>query len=392
MERQWHPVFAIGPYVLLAVLVAYTMITKWADGASLLLDLLLCGLAAVSMLLARLKPVFFWALLGIMLVLVIRDPWFGCLTPAGFIYAFRVLRWPWELVGVAAVAVIAGTAQATAVDKSTLFGLLSYIGVLAANVGPMCLFAWFLQRGAKHEEERERTMLELSEANRRLEATLAVNADLHERLLSQAREAGVLDERQRMAREIHDTLAQGLIGIIAQLQAAEQATDDPAAWQRHLSLATGLARESLSEARRSVHALRPAPLETGRLADALSGVAGRWSALHGLEVALTTTGTPRPMPPEVEVALLRTAQEALANVAKHAQAGRVGVTLSYMEDSVALDVRDDGKGFDPADGSSGFGLIAMRQRVEGLSGTLQIESEPGAGTGISASVPAEALL
>ncbi|MFI6602165.1 sensor histidine kinase [Nonomuraea sp. NPDC050536] len=387
MERQWHPVFASGPYVLLVVLVGYTMLTKWSDGRSLLVDLALCGLAAAAMALARPLPGFFWALLGIMLVLVVRDPWFGCLTPAGFIYAFRVLRWPWQLVGVAAVAVIAGTAQATMVDKSTLFGLLSYVGVLAANVAPMCLFAWFVQRGATLDDERERTLLELSEANRRLEATLAVNADLHERLLAQAREAGVLDERHRMAREIHDTLAQGLTGIIAQLQAAE----DSDSWQRHVSQAVALARESLSEARRSVHALRPAPLETGRLADALSGVTVRWSALHGLEVTLTTTGTPRPMPPEVEVALLRTAQEALANVAKHARAGRVGVTLSYMEDSVALDVRDDGRGFDPVIGSSGFGLIAMRQRVEGLSGTLQIESEPGAGTGISASVPAEAL-
>jgi signal transduction histidine kinase len=102
------------------------------------------------------------------------------------------------------------------------------------------------------------------------------------------------------------------------------------------------------------------------------------------------------MRPEVEVALLRTAQEALANVAKHAQATRVGVTLSYMEHQVALDVRDDGAGFDPstivglqrpADGG-GFGLIAMRQRIEGLSGTLQVESEPGGGTGVSACVPA----
>ena len=116
------------------------------------------------------------------------------------------------------------------------------------------------------------------------------------------------------------------------------------------------------------------------------------------------------------MALLRTAQEALANVAKHAHATRVGVTLSYLDDEVALDVRDDGQGFDPqqlcvatrgrrpangtANGSpppgagepasGGFGLVAMRQRIEGLSGTLQVESEPGFGTGISACVPAEA--
>jgi signal transduction histidine kinase len=236
----------------------------------------------------------------------------------------------------------------------------------------------------------------------------------------------VADERARMAREIHDTLAQGLTGIITQLQAAEQAGQDPAGWRRHVEAATGLARESLSEARRSVDALRPEPLETGRLADALSGIAERWSALHGITAEVTITGTARPMPPEAELALLRTAQEALANVARHAQATRVRLTLSYMEHDVALDVRDDGQGFDlaqlggrtagngapaadprrvdagradgdgglpdgdggRADGDGGFGLVAMRQRIEGLSGTLRVESEPGAGTAISACIPA----
>ncbi|WP_345571765.1 sensor histidine kinase [Nonomuraea rosea] len=246
-------------------------------------------------------------------------------------------------------------------------------------------------------------------ANRRLAATLAENAALHEQLLTQAREAGVHDERERMAREIHDTLAQGLTGIITQLHAAAHADDDHAGRERHIVAATALARESLTEARRSVHALRPEPLQTARLGEALAGVAGRWSALHGVPVRVTTTGTARAMLPETEVALLRTAQEALANVARHARATRVGVTLSYMEHEVALDVRDDGTGFDPArtggdfdpawsgraaTGGSGadrggFGLVAMRQRIEGLSGTLQVESEPGAGTGISARVPAE---
>jgi signal transduction histidine kinase len=173
-----------------------------------------------------------------------------------------------------------------------------------------------------------------------------------------------------------------------------------------------------------VEALRPESLETARLSDALGDVAGRWSALHGIPVQVTTTGTARPMPPEAEFALLRTAQEALANVAKHAGATRAGVTLSYMEHDVALDVRDDGRGFDlgklcaqatggngkassrrtspnhghglvglsVGDGlrqthDGGFGLVAMRQRIESLAGTLQVESEPGIGTGISACLP-----
>jgi signal transduction histidine kinase len=293
------------------------------------------------------------------------------------------------------VAVVAGTAQAYDVDRSTTVGLLVYAAILAVNVLPMCGFALFSRHAALRDAEREQALAELGEANRMLAATLAENAGLHERLVAKAREAGVLDERQRMAREIHDTLAQGLTGIVTQLQAAEQAAADPDGWRRHVAAATDLARESLSEARRSVHALRPEPLRTARLGDALAGVADRWSALHGVAVLVTTTGTARPLRPEAEVALLRTAQEALANVAKHARATRVGLTLSYMEHEVALDVRDDGRGFDPdrigadrgPDMAGGFGLVAMRQRIEGLSGVLQVESEPGGGTGISACVP-----
>ena len=146
----------------------------------------------------------------------------------------------------------------------------------------MCGLAWFGWTATSRTSSASRPLDELSEANRRLEATLAENAGLHEQLLAQAREAGVLDERQRMAREIHDTLAQGLTGIITQLQAAEQAGEDPAGRRRHLSAATRLARESLSEARRSVHALRPEPLETARLSEALAERRERWSALHGI--------------------------------------------------------------------------------------------------------------
>ena len=396
-ERRLRPVLYVGPYILLVVLAAFTVTQKHSHGGSLRIDLGLCALAAVWMLWMftlhpawRVRPrvmaVFFTVFVAIMAVLVIRDPWFGFLTPAGYFYAFGVLRWPWRLGGVASVAVVAGTGQAYGVNKDTALGVIVYVAILAVNVLPLGGLAWFDHRNDQQRDQRELVLDEVSEANRRLEATLAENAGLHEQLLIQAREAGVLDERQRMAREIHDTLAQGLTGIITQLQAAEHASDDPAGWRRHFEAATRLARESLSEARRSVDALRPEPLEMGRLPAALADVAGRWSALHGVTVQVTTTGTARPVTAETELTLLRTAQEGLANVARHAQATNAWVTLSYMEQEVALDVRDDGKGFEPAQ-ADGFGLVAMRQRVEGLSGTLQVESEPGAGTAISACVP-----
>lgn len=398
----------VVPYALLGVLVAVTVVEKRADGAGLVVDLGLCALAAAWMLIVlrpawrerpRVMVVFFTVLMAIMAVLVVRDPWFGFFVPAAYVYAFRLLPWPGRLAGVGAVAVLAGTAQAAGLLRPTLFGAAVYVALLLANVIPMCGFAWFAWRAGQRNDE-------IRETNRRLEASLAENAELHERLLDQARETGIRDERERMAREIHDTLAQGLTGIIAQLQAAEQpGDDDPQAWRRHVTTATQLARESLVEARRSVHALRPEPLETARLGAALAAVADRWSTRHGVPVQVTTTGTARPMRPDVEAALLRTAQEALANVARHARATRVGVTLSYMDHEVTLDIRDDGTGFalgphgggarpgsalDARQAGGGYGLVGMRERIEGLSGRLLIESEPGAGTGISACVPVEA--
>ncbi|WP_283134051.1 sensor histidine kinase [Rhizohabitans arisaemae] len=408
--REERPLLLVTavPYTLLAGLVVLKVIRGPSAGDSPLIDLGLCGLAAAWMLgMFTLRPawwerprimgVFFTGLLVITAILVVRDPMFGLFTPAPFIYAFTVLPWPWRLPAVAAVAVVAGVAQASGVDRTTGLGLTLYTTIVVANVALMSSVAWALRLAEREREQREQALAELSRTNRLLETTLTENAGLHAQLLAQAREAGVIDERRRMAREIHDTLAQGLTGIIAQLQAAEQMHEVPAPWRRPFEAVKRLARESLSEARRSVDALRPEPLETARLSDALADVADRWSKVHGLAVQVTTTGTVRSMTPEAEFALLRTAQEALANVAKHAQATRVGVTLSYLEYEVALDVRDDGRGFDPAgleagapqppSRGGGFGLTIMRQRVEGLSGTLRIESEPGVGTGISACVP-----
>jgi len=277
---------------------------------------------------------------------------------------------------------VGGPAMLASATGLAIFGVVMLFNIGLASA--MTVLGWVT---AEQAERRKRMIAELAEANAKLEAAMAENAGLHAQLLTQAREAGVLDERQRMAGEIHDTLAQGLTGIVTQLEAA--LADD---WRRHVEAATRLARESLSEARRSVHALRPEALEDGPLAEALADVVSRWSADSGVPASVATTGRPRPLPPEIEVALLRTAQEALANVARHAGATRVGLTLSYMDDVVTLDVRDDGTGFDPgavavdrADG--GFGLTAMRERLRRIAGTLAVESSPGDGTAVCACVP-----
>ncbi len=408
-DRPW--VLALGgvAYGLLAVLAGLTLPWRTASAASLAVDISLCAAFALWVLfMYSLHPtwrrsmpqvgIFVAGLLALTFALVIRDSWFGFLTLIPSTVSLKYLPWPWRLAGVSGVGFISAVSQTSGTQGSLLFRLLMFFVALTLDQTMLWFLAWFLWRSDKQDHERRQALADLNEANGRLVATIAENEDLHRQLIAQAREAGVAEERRRMAREIHDTLAQGLTGIVTQLQAAEQAANrppgDPAGWRRHVAAATQLARDSLSEARRSVDALRPEPLERCRLSEALADVAQRWAALNGIPVQALTTGTARPIRPEIEFALLRAAQEALANVARHAHATRVGLTVSYMENEVALDVRDDGVGFDPATlpDNGGFGLIAMRQRIADLSGTLEVESEPGGGTAISTCIPTVSVL
>ncbi len=216
------------------------------------------------------------------------------------------------------------------------------------------------------------------------------------RLVAQAQETAVLRERQRLAREIHDTLAQGFTSIVMHLEAAEQALPtDPAVTRRHVDQARSTARDSLAQARRVVDDLRPELLESTPFDQAIGRVVEQWAAHSGVAAEFKVTGNIQPLHPQVEVTLLRSSQEALANVRKHAQATSACVTLSYLGDTVILDVEDDGVGLQQQaaapDGltSGGFGLVAMRQRVAQLGGELFIESEPGEGTTLSISLPLE---
>ena len=345
-----------------------------------------------------LMGIYFTGLIGFIAVLTIRNPWFAFFTWFGFLHAFRYLSGVWRWIGCAAVAVFFAMAQAGGFHRPTVSLVAIWLLLACVDVVLVGVFTFLGAKSEEQNEARKHMIAELAEANHRLEEMIAENTGLQAQLLTQAREAGAGDERQRMAREIHDTIAQGLTGIVTQLEAAQQTTHD-AERERRIDNAKRLARDSLAEARRSVQALRPQALENSRLPEALADEVARWSVTSGVAGEVETTGEARALHPEVEVTLLRVAQEALANVAKHASASRAGVTLSYMEDVVSLDVRDDGAGFAVAEcnnghlagqtpAAGGFGLIAMRQRVSRLAGQLEIESEPGAGTAISASLPA----
>ncbi len=220
------------------------------------------------------------------------------------------------------------------------------------------------------------------------------------RLIDQAQQAGVSSERQRLSHEIHDTLAQGFTSIVMNLEAAEgMLPSGLSSVQQYLDQARSIARDSLAEARRLMWALRPESLERSSLADALTRLTERWSEESGVAASTTVAGTPHSLTPEIEVTLLRVAQEALTNCRKYAQASRVVMTLSYMNNLVTLNVQDDGVGFDPtrlsskepsARSTGGFGLKGMRERVEQLRGTLLVESEPGEGTTLMIAIPVAA--
>nr|WP_256339796.1 MULTISPECIES: sensor histidine kinase [unclassified Streptomyces] len=220
-------------------------------------------------------------------------------------------------------------------------------------------------------------------------------------LAATERREGTLAERERLAREIHDTLAQGLSSQ-RMLQAADRLWDtEPGTARDHVRTAAAIAERSLAEARRFVHDLTPAELaEGGGLIRALHAVAER-ETTPGLTVRVHAEGTPPgPLPAPVESALLRIAQGALANVREHAAAHTATLTLTCLDDQIVLDVTDDGRGFDPqapaapaagagTEDRRGHGLPAIRARLRQLGGTLTVESAPGQGTALSAAIPLE---
>ncbi len=214
-----------------------------------------------------------------------------------------------------------------------------------------------------------------------------VNAQ--EELAEHQHRTGALAERTRLSREIHDSVGQGLSSINLLLQAAEQDWEaHPDRARAHARTAASTARDGLDEVRRVVRDLAPPDLAAGD-ASALPAALKRAAGLAptDMPVEVRVDGDPVGVPPAVAAALVRTARGALANAHEHAQAGRVALTVTYHRDEVVLDVRDDGRGFDPArvraNGTRGHGLAGIRQRAASLGGQAHVESAPGEGTTVS---------
>jgi signal transduction histidine kinase len=203
-----------------------------------------------------------------------------------------------------------------------------------------------------------------------------------------SREAGGLAERNRLASEIHDTIAQGFTSIVMLVQAADALLEsDPAQARRQLDLIGRTARENLAETRALVAGLAPAALDSATLPDALARLTDRIGQELGIEASFDVAGEPRILGTATEVVLLRICQEALSNVRKHAKASFVRVGLRFAADTASLEVSDDGVGFDAALACDGFGLRGMRTRIAEVGGRLQVRTGVGAGTTVSAEVP-----
>ncbi len=260
-------------------------------------------------------------------LLVVANPWFGIYTFGGYIDALRLFTFRRAVVAIVATAPLSAISQMAGLPEATPLALGAFGLLWLMNAGLATAFSYYGLIVDRQNEQRRTVIAELEETNTRLQQALSENAGLHAQLVAQAREAGALDERARLAREIHDTLAQGLTGIVAQLQAAERRVGDDSELRTRIEKSMTLARDSLAEARRSVDALRPGALEFADLPIALKAEADRWASDTGVRVDVLTTGEPVHLHPESEAALLRTAQEALTNVAKHANATRVAITL-----------------------------------------------------------------
>lgn len=269
---------------------------------------------------------------------------------------------------------------------------IASLGVHALLTVPMKfggeLVGWICLRSNRPDPKEMHRKLRIAEALAG-QATLAIQmARLNERI----RQAALHEERNRIARDIHDTIAQALTGVVVNLEAATRALrkDGTDSALTHIDHARELAQTGLQEARTSVRALRPDTQEPVELAPLIEGLVRRTGTTGTLNARFAVTGEPRLLPPHVTVELWRIAQEAITNVMRHAHAGEVTLRLVYDPAGVALTIADDGVGFDAEARHEGFGLLGMRERARSAEAVLTIRSERGRGTVVHAFVSAPA--
>ncbi len=318
-------------------------------------------------------PLFLAAVIGLWVVALTASSVAIAAVPAIYPLVFATLPLPAALVVTAVVNLaplgLALLFHGTHWPNLPLAVAVTLIGVIAAPVIGTVIMTSMRQR------ERLAALVEELAASRAESARLS-------------REAGAAAERERLAREIHDTLAQGFTSIVALAQAVEpELESDTAAAKRHVALIRSTARENLAEARAMVAELTPTALHDGSLSAAIQRQCDRLSAESGIEATVRVDGELPPLGMATDVVLLRAAQEAFANIRKHSGASAVTVALSPVKRGVRLSIADNGIGLSD-EHTEGFGLRGMRARATQVGGSMSVTATPGGGTTVTVEVPA----
>lgn len=369
------------PWVLLAVPSVTYLVWTWRESGQQTSDLVtvlgLVLLTGVWVALGHTVPtlrgdtrqlrmaVYFIGLLLLCIPLMLQADIFAIFTITGFFHAYQLRPWQMGVVGILATSLVINGVSLIGLSSPSPDRIVQFLLIVSVQTVAIGAGLVLAHRGEAEDRRRQ-------ELVQRLEDALHENAGLHAQLL-----------------------AQGLAGIITQLQSAQSSRSSQIAQpaDQNIERALELARSSLAEARRSLHELSPRVPGQARLPDALTELTERWAQDAAVSAQVDITGEQIPLSPAIEVALFRVVQEALTNVAKHAGASRVGVTLSYTGPEVLVDVRDDGRGFsgrvgDPGKSGKpgrpgksgrdgGFGLTSMRQRIRGVGGHVEVDGAPG---------------
>ncbi|MEP6733469.1 MAG: sensor histidine kinase, partial [bacterium] len=305
---------------------------------------------------------------------------FSLLVLGAIIQGFIFLPFAWAAVtlGVVVAALAAGAGVRDRHEAPSV--MLTRVGIVIATGVMIATVLLYIHRANRETALRTRLLQQLDVAQRGL-------AD-------RARDAGVLEERQRLSRDIHDTLAQAFTSVIRHLEAVELALRDAgqsASLERvmpHLVHAQAVSRSSLTEIRQVLFALRPAALADASLVAALGRIVEQWGGANDVRTTFTADTLPV-LVPDADVIFLRATQEALSNVARHANASNVAISIALVDGLVLLTVDDDGRGFAHTEslGSEQLGLTGMRERVRRFGGHVLIDSTLGSGTSLTVAMP-----
>lgn len=368
----WHVLFGL----MVAVAAAFLVADGHAWPGLALLAVLVVGYVGLALPGERRGDWRRYAYVGLAIVVLGLLTWLDqaslVLLFALYPQCFLILERRQSIAAVVALTVV-WNLELIALDGWSLesWGVHSVTSI--GNIVFALVIGLFIDGLVRESRERKQLLGELREAQAELAAA--------------EREAGALAERERIARDIHDTLAQGFTSIVMLSQAAETAAavGDEGGVSARLAQIQATARENLAEARALVGAMSPPALDGTALPDALARLTSRTDL--GVPVALRVEGEPRPLSSTSEVAALRATQEAVSNAVRHAGAHRIDVVLGYDEDGATITVTDDGAGFDPAAPPTGYGLTGLVARVEEVGGLAAVDSSPGQGTRVRVRVP-----